>query len=327
MSVSAIEDSLTAERPSITISPLISQIDQRVSICVVGLSANQRITLKAEQYDDLGNRWQSHAEFEADKHGVVDVDVQQPLAGTYDCVDGMGLFWSMAVDPTATHIGFFRKTTMDPIAVQLSASTVNSTLATSTIKRLVLSPSIDRITVRDNGLAGTLFVPKQGGPYPGVIILGGSGGGIWEAQAATLAAHGFACLALAYFAYEHLPTQLTNIPLEYFATALTWLQTYPQVRQSQIGVIGTSRGGELALLLGATFPQIRVVVAYVPSNVIWEGVGRNVPAGAPAWSYGGQALPVIQEQLTEEQIQAVVQRKPIATTPLYHPALDDESAV
>ncbi len=93
-------------------------------------------------------------------------------------------------------------------------------------------------------------------------------------------------------------------------------------------MIGTSRGGELALLLGATFPQIRAVVAYVPSNVVWEGVGPGLPAGAPSWSYRGQNLPVIQERfLTSELIQAVMQRKPIATTPLYYPALDDASAV
>jgi dienelactone hydrolase len=115
--------------------------------------------------------------------------------------------------------------------------------------------------------------------------------------------------------------------LEYFETALMWLQAHPRVHPDRIGVIGTSRGGELALLLGATFLQIRAVVAYVPSNVIWEGVGPGVPAGAPAWSYRGQALPVIQEQLTSEQIQAVVQHRPIATTALYHPTLDDASAV
>jgi dienelactone hydrolase len=91
--------------------------------------------------------------------------------------------------------------------------------------------------------------------------------------------------------------------------------------------MGTSRGGELALLLGATFPQIRAVVAYVPSNVVWEGFGPGLPPGAPAWTYRGQALPVIQERLSAEQVQAVVQRKPIAWTPLYHATLDDELAV
>ncbi len=104
-------------------------------------------------------------------------------------------------------------------------------------------------------------------------------------------------------------------------------QAQPQVDSKRLGVIGTSRGGELALLLGATFPQIRAVVAYVPSNVVWEGFGPGLPAGTPAWSYRGRSLPVIQEQLTAEQVQAVVQHTPIATTPLYYPALDDPSTV
>jgi dienelactone hydrolase len=150
---------------------------------------------------------------------------------------------------------------------------------------------------------------------------------MWEVQAALLAAHGYASLALAYFAYQHLPPQLANIPLEYCETALTWLQTQPRVLSDRVGVIGTSRGGELALLLGATFPQIRAVVAYVPSNVLWEGIGPDLPAGTPAWSYRGRSLPVIRERLTPEQIQAVVQHKPIAMTPLYLPTLDDGSAV
>jgi dienelactone hydrolase len=99
------------------------------------------------------------------------------------------------------------------------------------------------------------------------------------------------------------------------------------VRSDRLGVLGTSRGGELALLLGATFPQINAVIAYVPSNVTWEGFGQGVPAGAPAWSYCGVSLPVMQEHLTTEQIQAVVQRKPIAVTPLYLISLVDRSAV
>jgi fermentation-respiration switch protein FrsA (DUF1100 family) len=216
---------------------------------------------------------------------------------------------------------------MNPVTVALRVTTADGLLAATTIERLVLAPTIERIAVRADGLAGTLFVPRDGGPYPGLIVLGGSGGGIWEAPAAALAAHGYACLALAYFAYEQLPAQLTNIPLEYFETALTWLQAHPRVDQNRLGVIGTSRGGELALLLGATFPQIRVVVAYVPSNVIWEGFGPGVPAGAPSWRYRGQALPVIQEHLSSEQVQAVMQRKPIAWSPLYHITLDDTSAV
>jgi dienelactone hydrolase len=317
----------SSAQPAILITPLTGRVDERVHISVVNLHPEQRILLYADQQDDEGSRWEAHAEFQADENGIVDVGVQQPLAGTYPCADGMGLFWSMALDPSAPRIHPFRKMTMNPLTITLRAVSAGQTIAVTTVDRLVLASTVDRNPVRVNGLVGTLFVPQQGGPYPGIIVLGGSGGGIWEAPAAILAAHGFTTLALAFFAYEHLPAKLAHIPLEYFETALAWLQAHPKVRPDRLGVMGTSRGGELALLLGATFHQVRAVVAYVPSNVIWEGFGPGVPSGTPAWSYHGQALPVIRECLNPELVQAVMQRQPIATTPLYHPALDDKSAV
>ena len=50
-----------------------------------------------------------------------------------------------------------------------------------------------------------------------------------------------------------LPPTLSNIPLEYFETAIEWLQHQPRLDGGRIAVSGTSRGGELSLLLGATF--------------------------------------------------------------------------
>jgi hypothetical protein len=37
-------------------------------------------------------------------------------------------------------------------------------------------------------------------------------------------------------------------PLEYFETALGWLREQPRIRHDRVGVLGTSRGGELALI-------------------------------------------------------------------------------
>ena len=123
MSRDATANHPTTIYSAISITPLTGLIDERVHIRVEGLSAGQRITLHAEQDDDTGNHWQAYAEFLADDHGVVDLDAQRPLAGTYDCVDGMGLFWSMALDSTAARIGPFRKTTMNPVIVTLRATT------------------------------------------------------------------------------------------------------------------------------------------------------------------------------------------------------------
>ena len=56
----------------------------------------------------------------------------------------------------------------------------------------------------------------------------------------------------------------------------------------RVGVIGTSRGGELVLLLGATFPQVVAVVANVPSHVVWRRGGTR-----SAWTYRGEPLPAV----------------------------------
>jgi hypothetical protein len=53
------------------------------------------------------------------------------------------------------------------------------------------------------------------GPFPGVIDMFGSAGGILEFRSALLASRGIAALALAYFAYDDLPTTFA-LNVEYF---------------------------------------------------------------------------------------------------------------
>lgn len=50
-----------------------------------------------------------------------------------------------------------------------------------------------------------------------------------EFRASLLAAHGFAVLALAYFAYEDLPDKLLEVDLEYFEEAANFLLAHPKV--------------------------------------------------------------------------------------------------
>jgi dienelactone hydrolase len=124
-------------------------------------------------------------------------------------------------------------------------------------------------------------------------MLSGSGGGLNEHRAALIAARGYAALALAYFNYEDLPKVLIEIPLEYFETAIHWLQARPTIDADRIAVMGGSRGGELSLLLGATFPAVKAVVAYVPSGYLWAGIGTPDDNGKGAWTHHGKTLPHI----------------------------------
>jgi bile acid-CoA:amino acid N-acyltransferase len=54
------------------------------------------------------------------------------------------------------------------------------------------------------------------GPFPGVIDMFGSAGGLMETRACMLASHGFAVLALAFFKYEDLPSTLGEVTFDYF---------------------------------------------------------------------------------------------------------------
>jgi hypothetical protein len=95
-----------------------------------------------------------------------------------------------------------------------------------------------------------------------------------------------------------LPETLENIPLETIEKALLWLNQQPFVAKDCFGIVGASRGGELAILSASLFPQIRAVVGYTASGVIWEGIGD----GKPAWTFRGQPFPYL-SFLTDEASQ------------------------
>ena len=157
---------------------------------------------------------------------------------------------------------------------------------------------VARQPVEEEDLVGTLFHPTTPGPHPTVVVVGGWGGGIREGGAEALASEGFAALALAYLGVDPLPRDLVEIPLEYFAEALAWLKAQPAVDADRIAVMGNSKGGELALLLGATYPEdVKAIVGYVPSAVVWQGASSDQWSyhwdPRSSWSLGGEPLPFV----------------------------------
>jgi len=147
--------------------------------------------------------------------------------------------------------------------------------------------------VTDEGLVATLHEPVAAGRHPAVIVLSGSEGGIVNANlfGEPLAASGFVALCLAYFAMDGLPRHFSQIPLEYFGTAIEWLRRHPAVNPDRVAVFGMSRGGEAALLVGATFPAIRAVVANVPSHLVWQGTNPDPSIKTSSWTYAQADLP------------------------------------
>lgn len=284
--------------------PLPSQclVDQSLEIRVRGADAGEYVVLR------LRSRFNhevllSEATFRADQFGVVDLRRDAPTTGSYAEVDAMGLFWSRA--PVSTErASIIQSPSDDPLTVVLTAQRADGQMLSHSIRRVFVGPHVSSKLVSDRGLVGMIYAPSSGGPRPALLVVGGSGGGLAWAQemAALLASHGFAALALAYFAADGLPSTLDRIPLEYFDNALVWLAAQPDVAVNRIGVVGISRGGELALLLGATFPRVRAVVAYAPSGILWPAYPAS---GRGAWTIGGHEIPFASTLTHEEWDQAI----------------------
>jgi len=235
----------------------------------------------------------------------------------------------MALPPNESNQAPFLRKEPTPLPIEFVAEVDDATVARTTVERRYVADGVERIPVREEGMVGTLFVPPGAGPHPAVITLSGSGGGLSEGGAALYASHGYAGFALAYFNYEDLPQDLIEIPLEYFETAIRWLQRQPRLDGDRIAVSGASRGGELVLLLGATFPAVKAVIAYVPSGIVHGGIGRSGVRGAsPAWTFRGEAIPYLQpraERLSPEP-PPPPKGEPIPLTPRFLRFLEDEEA-
>jgi dienelactone hydrolase len=278
------------------------------SLRVTGLEQGERVTITARSTDHRGILWVSSAVFEASQSGVVDAGVQAPSSGDYSGVDIFGLLWSMKpVNPPPRGPGTFTEDPESGWTVDFSVIDSQGREASTRMRRTfeLQERPLTRVPLKQDGLRGALYHPSRGGPFPGVLILAGSGGGIYEWLARAFASQGFAALTLAYFQYEDLPPELVEIPIEYFQKAAEWLRRRPEVRPDRIAVAGGSKGGELALLLASRFIDFQAVVAWTPAEHVWEGLSLKFldPDYEPrsSWSFNGEPLPFIRFRPTPEE--------------------------
>lgn len=311
----------------IHIKPDTALVDERVSIRVTGLASGQTVAIKATMIDRTGREWASRAVFTADRSGIIDLSRQAPTEGSYSGVDAMGLFWSMDMTAGQSTAPSQPRSLLEPLTMKFDAESDGKIIASGSLKRLYTAPDVKARDVRDNGLVGRFYEPAGGGARPAILVLGGSEGGLQsETRAALLAAHGYAALALAYFGLEGLPKTLELIPLEYLKKGIDWMASQPGVDRARMAVTGGSKGGELALLLGATFPEMKAVVAYVPSGLVWEGIGQTGSSRGSSWTYRGEQLPYANTKTTQAFLSQDFS-KPIKIGSLYVEGLKDTAVI
>lgn len=150
-----------------------------------------------------------------------------------------------------------------------------------------------KTTVVTDGFEGILF-PVGERKDKVIIVISGSNGGMSMTRkcAEFYAENGIPALAVALFKTKQTKKNLDRIPIEYTESAIKWLKARGYER---IGIDGTSKGSEAALLSATMFADLSCVIVRVPSHFISEGLVANGkskrPSGTSCWSYRGKEIP------------------------------------
>ena len=123
-----------------------------------------------------------------------------------------------------------------------------------------------------------MFVSGDG--PTGVLVLSGSSGRVESARCDVLAGLGATAASYRWFGET-----VDRVPLESFEEPLATLHE----RCDRLVVMGTSKGAEAALLLGALHPEIDAVVAVSAPHVVWAALSQERPQRS-SFTRGGEQL-------------------------------------
>jgi dienelactone hydrolase len=261
-------------------------VDSADGVVVRGASPGDEVTIDVSvAVGPLS--WTCAGAFRADAGGVVDTSRDPSTGGDYSGVDAFGLMWS--ADPERSPDA---QAQMRVRAVARSGADV----AEASYERSWVAPDVTVTEVAEAGVVGRLHLPP-GADLPGLVIVGGSDGGLGgPTTAALVSGHGVAALSIAYWNHPGTPDGLHDIDVEVVGRACDWLRLRPGVRDERPTVLGISRGGELAMLAGALMPErVGSVVSHVGSALVWGGFGAGVDDNDTAWRFAGRPVPQMWE--------------------------------
>ncbi|KAA8580354.1 hypothetical protein FQN60_005889 [Etheostoma spectabile] len=229
--------------PMLSVIPSRALVDEDFKVVVENLPPGSPVTLHSLHQSEDKDYWEAYG------HYINDLS----FGGTYTGKEAMGLLWSMR-----------------PVPGSRKGLREQAPLASSLTERWYMAPGLQRIQIREKGVRGTLFIPP--GPFPGMLDMWGGGGGLVEYRSALLGSHGYASLALEYFAPGEMKSADTEF--NYFETAFNIVKDHPQVMPDKVGIFGLSLGAMVTVLLAAKSNVIK------PSCCVCVSGTHLYPSGA-----------------------------------------------
>ncbi|XP_068110311.1 acyl-coenzyme A thioesterase 1-like [Hyperolius riggenbachi] len=234
------------------VSPGRCLYDESLRLQVSGLSPGQHVTLRTELTDEGGELFSSLGRYQAGSSGELDLSQSPALeGGSFTGIEPEGPLWAM--EPRDPLRRLLKKDVLCPFQLRFSLHQEPSgaLLASAAQERGFMGEGVTRLPVRKGRVRGSLFLPPGPEPFPGVIEVQGTGGGLLDYKASLLASKGFATLALAYYNFEDLPKKMKDLRLEYFEEAVNYMLQHPKVKGPGIGLLGHSKGAELVLSMAS----------------------------------------------------------------------------
>ncbi len=163
---------------------------------------------------------------------------------------------------------------------------------------VVTDPGANGRRIDSEDWFGNYYPADTDDPRPGILVVGGSEGGLHgqvDRDARAFNREGYAVLAMSFFRGPGQREALALVPLELFQHALDWLGGQRGVDATRLAVVGMSKGAEAALLVASHRPSLAAIIAAAPSSVVWPGFDWSRFRGLKqsSWSLDGEALPAL----------------------------------
>ncbi|XP_074660933.1 acyl-coenzyme A amino acid N-acyltransferase 1-like [Tubulanus polymorphus] len=287
-----------AVKRRLRVTPDNDLIDASLKIEADNIKPLENVTLYSEMHEG-GFKFGAYSYFVTGPDGTLDLTRDPSVGGSYVGVHPHGLLWGMEPLPgQRPGIRFMKKDVTTPLDINFKMFSDHVAyedifnekpslipLGNADIKRWYKSANVERTVIRTGRIRGTFFRPVGTGPFPAAIDIYGTNGGCVEHRSALLASRGIASLALAYFDYEDLHSKVDQLDMNYFIEAVDWLQEQQDVdSRNGIGVVGLSKGAEIALMMTEVCSDITAVVAINPftHTLFWPTlIGGHIRPGNP----------------------------------------------